>query len=666
MKMSKAILSVAAVLTAAMLLLTGCGGRTLYKVGKVFPYTDTLTSEYSSADLGGAYTYSDYDTKLYYDKRTFSPAIGIGEGTKIWSALPLSDNTAASVFTITAIYEGKLYTLDSQKHAVALSGVTMAASGKTVTAKYTLSPADRAFSIMLSLEFTMGAYSLTVSTDTDDWQYPDDVLITGFSLLPFFGAVKYESYGINMFSDYFCVPDGSGAVLYTKYQANDVSDREYDVYSGTVTAPVFGVKQDDSAFACVTVAGDSCEKIVTGIRDGFSTVYSRFELAESNNDGSGYVKAYSGRICNVYSFLEGTRMSFADISAAARSVLLEYGFLTDSSDGNSHTVVKIDCTDENGNVITDTDDVQSILGLLKGKGIDNVSLILGGILREESSGSTPVVVSDAGGEKGVSELVAFARVQGAEVYASSFVRTSSSKASSLKDASKNAVTIGDRYLIGAGKTSACISALSRSSVFDGFFIEDASADIVSASNLSGSSSGEIRSAISGGLEKLSGDRKIITAGGYFCTLPGASAAVSVPLEPSMETSAYYVAEPFIPAILHGCTGYTGEAVNTQEIPTLAMLKAIEYGCSACVEWNGDGTRQNYYENGLSDFSDFMYTVSEELGDLSDLEITDHYMVADGVSCTEYDRKTLVYVNFNNYSVDIGDVIVLPYDYVRLN
>ena len=56
---------------------------------------------------------------------------------------------------------------------------------------------------------------------------------------------------------------------------------------------------------------------------------------------------------------------------------------------------------------------------------------------------------------------------------------------------------------------------------------------------------------------------------------------------------------------------------------------------------------------------------EKIGDLTSKRMTDHFEYESGVFCTVYDGGTKVYVNYNNYSVLIGEVVVMPYDYLRI-
>ena len=73
-----------------------------------------------------------------------------------------------------------------------------------------------------------------------------------------------------------------------------------------------------------------------------------------------------------------------------------------------------------------------------------------------------------------------------------------------------------------------------------------------------------------------------------------------------------------------------------------------------------------YEQTFNEAVTFVLRASDELGDVNSCRIVSHGEVEDGVFCTGYDNGARVYVNYNNYSVNIGDIAVLPYDYIRIN
>ena len=69
---------------------------------------------------------------------------------------------------------------------------------------------------------------------------------------------------------------------------------------------------------------------------------------------------------------------------------------------------------------------------------------------------------------------------------------------------------------------------------------------------------------------------------------------------------------------------------------------------------------------MSDIADFCAEAGKTLGDLSGAAIESHEKVQDGLYRTGYSGGTLVYVNYNNYSVNVNSITIPPYSYIRIN
>ena len=83
------------------------------------------------------------------------------------------------------------------------------------------------------------------------------------------------------------------------------------------------------------------------------------------------------------------------------------------------------------------------------------------------------------------------------------------------------------------------------------------------------------------------------------------------------------------------------------------------------QWSFTEGDEKYYENTLTEAVEFSCKARKDLSDLTSRRITEHFKYEDGVYCTGYEGGVRVYVNYNNYSVIIGEVSVMPYDYLRI-
>ena len=159
---------------------------------------------------------------------------------------------------------------------------------------------------------------------------------------------------------------------------------------------------------------------------------------------------------------------------------------------------------------------------------------------------------------------------------------------------------------------------------------------------------------------------MLSSGGALSRLSRTSLVANVPLYPRNEESDAYEGVPFLPAVLHGCVTFSGEPAKAGEVVMLRLLKSVEYGASPAVQWVFRAGTEYSYENNLTQVSDFCVAAAENLGDLSDKPIEAHERIVSGVYKTTFAGGIIIYVNYNNYSVNVGNVSIPPYDYLRLN
>ena len=124
--------------------------------------------------------------------------------------------------------------------------------------------------------------------------------------------------------------------------------------------------------------------------------------------------------------------------------------------------------------------------------------------------------------------------------------------------------------------------------------------------------------------------------------------------------------PLLQMILHGTLIYSGSPCNKDDILTISMLRCVEFGAAFAVEWDFLPQSELFYERTYSEAADFCVRANEALGDLAARRITGHEIISDGVCVVTYDSGSIVYVNYNNFSVNIGSISVPPYDFIRIN
>lgn len=132
--------------------------------------------------------------------------------------------------------------------------------------------------------------------------------------------------------------------------------------------------------------------------------------------------------------------------------------------------------------------------------------------------------------------------------------------------------------------------------------------------------------------------------------------------------------PFYQLAIHGFVNYTGRSLNLCGNTEDELLHCAEYGAGLYFTLMQESafTLQKtlytqYYAADYASFHDRMMEIytryNSELGHVFAQEMTDHQILAEGLSCTFYEDGTKVYVNYNYADMDTPDgVTVAARDY----
>ncbi len=172
--------------------------------------------------------------------------------------------------------------------------------------------------------------------------------------------------------------------------------------------------------------------------------------------------------------------------------------------------------------------------------------------------------------------------------------------------------------------------------------------------------------------KASGTNVMISAGNEYA-LPYADIITNVDLEGKDYLILDYTV-PFYEIALHGLVNYTGDAINLSGNALDSVLKCAETGAGlsfAFMKASGD-TLQNTeymdyfgadYEQWKEWAKDYYLRYKEEMAGLNNQYITDHDVLAEGVTATTYENGTVVYVNYNTKAYTDGTLTVPAKDYL---
>lgn len=509
--------------------------------------------------------------------------------------------------------------------------------------------------------------------------------------------------------DFLLVPDGCGALMYTDTSDGTTDRVSFKVYgddagageSGGMSAcfPAFGIKHGAGAFTAVIRGGDECaritaEKAFAEGSDGANRVFPSFDITPVQKTGgkSYFGKSYSGNIMLCYSFLSGSEATYTGMAGVCREEFMRTGVLggtqlRENENGLNISVI-VSSDGKKKGMFSTFSQAEDTLALLKAKGTDSVNLILkgavsGGLVQEDTDRLD--LMRAAGGKSGYASLYSYAQKQKFNVYLGSGLITQASahaKVARSADGSSIAAEIsnplypyyGTKFLKASlisvsqieNNTVKLINS-TNSSPFDGYCITDAGNILYSDSSGQEVHRDDTALVLSKCMSSLSAQKKLMLEGCNFNVIGKADILTDIPFGTQNTETDAYVAVPFLQSMLHSTVCYSGSPINKAPIPTLLMLKYVEYGASLYFEWTIDKTDSPlYYDNSISDAAEWYNAVQNKLSDLSDDRIISHGSVAENVYCTGYDCGTLVYVNYNNYSVNIGKISVPAYGFFRVN
>lgn len=691
-----------------------------------------LVKEDAMMNLG-----TDNGFTLLFDETAAAVAVRDETESRLWSALPTAGEFPAYSFIATVAGESGRYFLNTQDHAVAFGSYVFDTFDRGVTVIYTLSNraeiarksqeelAPGELQVRFTVEYRLSYGDLIVELSAGSIFVSEGYSLEKISVLPYFAALCYgvpaspaendpaeqavegeaeeaaEAGASDLFSDYLLLPDGCGAVVYTKYPDPANADLTFRVSpqagDGVRTASVgaFGIKNGSGAVLCTVTAGLSLADIrsaqITVGAARLCTAFPEFRITQTQTDGDTYLYGlpYTGTIRLVYQFLSGSRANYIAMADVCREVMIRSGLLrADVVQENAVPLaVSLLCSLDGtkNSVLSTFSQAEDLLTQLKAKGVDAVDLVLqgayeGGCLQNTSDALKPN--KKLGGEAAFNALCAYAakqkfRLYGGvnllyakeeqsakklngertRVYASlgrfSSVRQEASAVTGLVAAAnleKQAVKIL-KYLRGSLLSGVCVNDAVSSHYYDAF----------AKLNQSG-----LSSVVNEQLSAFSGAAGLVLSGVNGEMLCAPDLILNLPLETAAPESESYAAVPFLPALLHGSVVYAGVSVNTSAVPKLAFLKCAEYGAAPHFEWVCASGSVLSYENSLADAVEYARGLNAETADLQGVRIAAHRQIRAGVYRTDYENGATVFVNYNHVSVNVGSVTIPPYDYLRMN
>lgn len=632
---------------------------------------------------------------LFYDKKSGGISIYDRNGGKYWNSLPEKENSFASNLYVKVFCDGKLYHLDTAANSAANASPAYKILDNGVVVTYILK-ADN-INIELPVQYTLTGTGVNVSIDMSSVKVSEGARIISVSVLPFMGALSYaEDYVLEQIGDYFLLPDGPGAIMHTALEDDSFKSAVFSVYGKeyheecvSASIAAFGIKDLKNTLSVTVTKGDENAVIKvfrSTVENEFNRVYPEFIITPVSGE-SGEIKAgksYNGIIEVCYSPASGENVNYITMAAAIRQSLMNSGFIGFDKVTEEYPffVSVINSTDgTKSGTVTTFQQTENLLSFLKSKGVNNIELILEGAFSggmRQKNNSSLKAVSAAGGSRDLNSLCEYAASQQINVFGGVNFSSSVSKNNVLKglDSDNLSNVFTDSVISGKrpedvelyyknasvhSNMSENILKLTEKTGIDGICVFDTESSVFYTKE------GFLHytDSLNNSLASAGRDSLIMLDGCNMNIIKNADFLRNVSFETSFPESVAYKTVPFIPAVLHSSYIYTGAPVNTSSVTRLQLLKYIEYGAAPHYEWCFSSNSSKYYENDINDAVSFYIDGLARLGDISSKRIINHFEYESGVYCTEYEGGIKIYVNYNNYSVVLGSIAVMPYDFLRI-
>lgn len=648
---------------------------------------------------------------------------------RLWSALPLISEVAdgenllsdASMASVKILSDDDIYHLNTQDNSLAFNKASykkiengaeftydMFTDSKTA-AKKTFDKEDIGFRIIITVALKDG--SMLIDCKHKNLTNNPDAFIESIDLLNYFGA-----YNQSLEDDFLLVPDGCGAIIKTSIYDESFESLAFAVYgsdpsignsaAGSAVIPAFGIKHGDTAFVSLIENGDTGATIKAEKASSlteFNRVYSSFLITPStykNNKVYISKKSLTNEISLCYRFLTGINATYSGLASACREQLIRNSVLSTKTVSVSDYIpcfVSLTGVVNDGltmRPVTTFEQATDMLSHMKSKGINNISVRYSGVfdsgINSKNAKDTDIS-KKIGGKEGLNNLFNYAKTQKMQIYLDINLLSSSTgfwKNNALSITKKATAYTPDyikadffgseiksRKFRNPETISDTVKTIIRDTdelSFSGFCINDAGTLLYSDFTKNGMLRNEVANTISTSIIPLSTEKSTMAVTGNFYMLKTVDSIVNLPLKTTSIASGAYVSVPFVPLVLHGIVDYTGEPINTQINIEENLLKYVEYGACPHFEWSYEPITDDaendiyYYDNTVNIAAEYYKKVDDTLNDLRDARMTDHYQVADGIFCTEYDTGSLVYVNYTDTDYETLGVIIEAKNFLRVN
>lgn len=752
MHTKKFFVSVVVIMLNICILLSSCSiSGAKFKTGSVIDAKNAGNDYHTFSGKTETVAKNDF-IELSVDKNNHSIVVKDIQTDHTWNALSEKSNETAYAFGLTLYTKNGIYNLNTQDNSVAFSSSSFNIETGVLTVEYLLSDNQETAKksveemtktdifVFFSVVFSMKEQSVYVDIDLSQMKCTDGAFISDFTVMPFFGASYSDTA-----DDYFVIPDNSGAIMHLDKNDAATDNVKVNIYgknpynpdnenSASAIIPVFGIKRENSAFSAVITDGDALA-VINAKRSTSgdpSAAYPKFIITEVANTDNEHFKGitYNGKISIAYKFLSNDNAAYSGMAAASREEFISNSDLssskTDVQDGIPFYLTVVG--EDDSTSLTTINQTNDILGILKGKGINNITLSYKGLLSggiAQKNLYTSRVNSKLGGKDSLEELYEYTRTQncilmlGTNIFSSAKKYLPADKALTIQNSNasfymrndlafnNNAgsslyTRIGSKtFQLGKEKMNPSIYSSTSEytmnlmsikklhdkfqtylendifSIIDGITITDAGRIIYSDNKNDRQTA---MNTVSSLLRAVSNYGQLCVEGGNLYSIYNADIVAGMDFDTFYPESEHYESVPFAQSVLHGTVLYAGNPIDAgNPLYRYEMLRYIEYGAVPSYEWIYSDSNIYCYSGYLlseriSEIVDFYNDATAMFTELADDTIIKHRKIetdADGkalsgVYCTTYSDGTEIYVNYTGSIVSTSENIAIgPYNYVKV-
>ena len=593
------------------------------------------------------------------------------------------------------------------------------------TLKYTFS--ELGFVIPLTLSYADGC--LFAKIDSSEIKETANNTLLTVTILPYFGSGEVGQNG------YVFVPDGCGAIINLSENNAHVKSSEKKVYGDNLVVykkysdkveeqvylPVFGVKENDSAFLGIITEGDGISTLRTNISSGYYTCAPTFDYRQLDSthlqEGSKSEKEVEvvpkittkSDFCVKYVFLNGEKANYigmaeafrnhlssiAKINNNARGISLDLTFMATAQISKSFLGIPY-----NGLLkLTDIEDISDITDVLTKSDISGYNISVNNALGSGKYGKLNRKVSINSNFASYNEynlLRTKLEKSGTDFYLNTdffrVYKTGNGVSASSGTARNVSGAISKQYNFypeSFGKdeslTWMLVNAKSLKKITSSFSDSINNKKIsLGLNNMANTLYGDYRlrntydrqamlsEQISAYVTLAKSAGKMYFNGANSYILPFASMVSNIPLK-SSQYDFYSYDIPFYQIVMHGYVDYSSSALNLSGDFKTNLLKSVEYGsalkyelvCQNFEELPRSSESQLFsslYDNYAEEIIKYEIEISDFYRANSNADIIGHKQISENVYETLYSNGNRSIVNYSDTQIQISGKNIGPQNY----